>query len=73
MQGEEPPSVMLGDKETYAGTCGDIMKLGNRIRRIPCPEMKPQKWGKLSTNEYTWKGITLTDVIADKLKIESES
>jgi hypothetical protein len=47
--------VMLGDEETDTGTYGDIMKPRNKIQRSPCPEMKPQKWGKLPTNEYTKK------------------
>ena len=65
--------MMPGDEETDAGTCGDIMKPGNRIWRSPCPETKPHKWGKLPTNEYTEKGVTPVATIVDKLKIESES
>jgi hypothetical protein len=42
-KGRNLPSVMLGDKETYTGTCGDIMKPGNRIRHSLCPEKKPWK------------------------------
>ena len=54
-KGRNLPSVMLGDEETDTGTYGDIMKPRNKIQRSPCPEMKPQKWGKLPTNEYTKK------------------
>jgi hypothetical protein len=72
-KGRNLPSVMLGDEETDAETCGDIMKLGNGIRRSPCPGMKPQKWEKLPTNEYIEKDVTPAIVIADRLKIGSES
>jgi hypothetical protein len=50
MQGEEPPSVMLGDIEIDARTCGDNMKPGNGTRRSPCPETKPRRCEKLMTN-----------------------
>jgi hypothetical protein len=50
MQGRNLPSVMPSDGETDARMCGDIMKPGNGIRRIPCPETKPQKWEKRPTN-----------------------
>jgi hypothetical protein len=33
--------------------------------------MKPQKWEKLLTSEYTEKGGTLAAVIADKLRTEN--
>jgi hypothetical protein len=49
------------------------MKPGNRIRRSPYTETRPHKWEKLSTNEYTEKGVTLAIAIADKLKTGSES
>jgi hypothetical protein len=67
------PSVMPGDEETDAETCGDIMKLGNRIQRSPYPVMKPQKWEKLPMKEYTEKDITPAALIADRLRIGSES
>jgi hypothetical protein len=67
------PSVMPSDEETDVGTCGDTMKLGNMIWHSPCPRMMPQKWEKLPTNEYIEKDITPTVVIADRLKIGSES
>jgi hypothetical protein len=67
------PSVKRGDGGTDAGTCGDIMQPGNRIRRSPYTETRPHKWEKLSTNEYTEKGVTLAIAIADKLKTGSES
>jgi hypothetical protein len=35
--------------------------------------MKPQKWEKLSMNEYTEKDVNPTAVIADRLKRGSES
>jgi hypothetical protein len=72
-KGRNLPSVMPDDEETDAGTCGDIMKPGNRIRRNPCPGMKPRKWEKLPMNEYTEKDVTPAAVIADRLKIGSES
>jgi hypothetical protein len=72
-KGKNLPSVMLGDGETNAGTCGDIMKLGNEIRRSPSPETNPRRWEKLPTNECTEKGVTLAAVIVDRLKIGSES
>jgi hypothetical protein len=53
--------------------CGDIMNPGNRIQRSPCPGTKPRKWGKLPTNEYNEKDITPAAVIADRLRIGSES
>jgi hypothetical protein len=65
--------VMPGNGETNAGMCGDIMKPGNGIRRSSCLGMKPRKWEKLPTNEYTEKDVTPAAVIADRLKIESES
>jgi hypothetical protein len=52
--------VMPGDEETYAEMCGDIMKPGNGIWRSPCPGTKPQKWGKLPTNEYTERETQLS-------------
>ena len=64
---------MPGDEETDVGTCGDIMKPGNRIQCSPCPRTKPWKWEKLSTNEYTGKDVTPAAVIAVRLKIGSES
>ena len=73
MQGEHPPQRDAGDKETDVETCGDIMKSGNGIWRSPCPGTKPPKWGKLLTNEYTEKDVTPAAVIADRLRIESES
>ena len=64
---------MPDDEEIDAEMCGDFMKLGNEIRRSPCPGMKPQKWGKLMTNEYTEKDITPAAMITDRLRIGSES
>jgi hypothetical protein len=64
---------MPGDGETDAGTCGDIMRPGNGIRRSPCPEMKLRKLEKLSMNEYTKKGVTPAAAIVGRLKIGSES
>jgi hypothetical protein len=52
---------------------GDIMKLGSGTQRSLCPEMKFKKWEKLPMSECTEKGGILTGVIADKLRIESES
>jgi hypothetical protein len=72
-KGRNLPSVRRGDGETDTGTCSDITRLGNGIRHGPYPGMKPQKWEKLPTSEYTRKGRTLTVVIADKLRTESES
>jgi hypothetical protein len=72
-KGRNLPSVMPGDGETDVGTCDDIMKPRNGIRRSPCPETKLRRWEKLPTNEYTGKGVTPTAVIADRLKIGSES
>ena len=72
-KGMNLPSVMPDDKETNAEMCDDIMKLGNGIWRSPCPGTKPQKWGKLPTNEYTEKDATLAVTIADKLRSESAS
>jgi hypothetical protein len=67
------PSVKHDGGGIDVGTCSDIMKLGNRIRRSPYPETKPQRWEKLPTNECTKKGVTLAALIADKLKTGSES
>jgi hypothetical protein len=67
------PSMMPGDGETDAGMCGDIMKPRNGVRRCPCPRTKPQKWEKLSTDEYTEKDVSPTTMIAGRLKIGSES
>ena len=64
---------MLGDGEIDTRTCGDIMKPRNGIQRSPCPETKPRKWEKLSTNKCIEKGVTPTVAIADKLKIGSKS
>ena len=72
-KGKNLPSVMPGDGETDAGTCGNIMKLGNGIRHSPCPETKPQRWKKLRTNECTKKGVTPTAAIIIGLKNESEN
>jgi hypothetical protein len=72
-KGRNLPSVRHGDGGTDTGTCGDITRLGNGIRHSPYPGMKPQKWEKLPTNEYTEKGRTLAAVIADKLRIENGS
>jgi hypothetical protein len=49
------------------------MKPRNGIQHSPYPEMKPQKWEKLPTNECTKKGVTLAATITDKLKAGSES
>jgi hypothetical protein len=68
---DEP--TMQGDGGTDAGTYGDIMKLGNGIRRSPYLVTKLQKWEKLPTSEHTEKGRTLTVVIADKLRTENKS
>jgi hypothetical protein len=72
-KGRNLPSVMPDDKETDAETCGDTMKPGNGIRHNLFPGTKPQKREKLSTNEYTEKDVTPATVIADRLKIRSES
>jgi hypothetical protein len=72
-KGRNFPSVTPGDEEIDVGTCSDILKLGNRIWRSPCPRMKPRKWEKLPTNEYTEKNVTPAAVVADRLKIGSES
>jgi hypothetical protein len=42
-KGKNLPSMKHDDVGTDVGTCGDITKLGNRIRRSPCPVTKPQK------------------------------
>jgi hypothetical protein len=72
-KGKNLPSVKRGDGGTDAGTYDDITKLGNRIRRSPYPETKPQKWEKLSTSGHIEKGETLAVAIADKLRTENES
>jgi hypothetical protein len=72
-KGRNLPSVMPDDREIDVGTCGDIMKPGNGIRRSLCPGTKPRRWEKLLTNECTEKGVTPAAVIADRLKIGSES
>jgi hypothetical protein len=72
-KGKNLPSVKRDDRGTDTGTCRDIMRLGNRIRRSSYPGTKLQKWEKLSTSEYTKKDGTLANVIADKLKTESRS
>jgi hypothetical protein len=72
-KGRNLPNVMPDDGEIDAGTCSDILKPGNGIRRSPCPGTKPQRWEKLLTNECTDKGVTPTAAIADRLKIGSES
>jgi hypothetical protein len=72
-KGKNLPSVIPGDGETDAGMCGDIMKPQNGIRRSPCLGTKPQKWEKLPTDEYTEKDVSPAAMIADRLKIGSES
>jgi hypothetical protein len=72
-KGRNLTKVMPDDEETGAEMCGDIMKPGNGIRCSLCPRTKPQKWGKLPTNEYNEKDETSTAVIADRLWIGSES
>jgi hypothetical protein len=72
-KGRNLPRVTPSDEETNVGTCGDIMKPGNRIQRSPYLGMKLRKWEKLLTNEYTEKDITPTTVIADRFKIGNES
>jgi hypothetical protein len=72
-KGRNLPSVMPNDEETNAETCDDIMKPGNGIQHSPCPGTKPRKWEKLPTNEYTEKDVTPAVVIADRLRIGSES
>jgi hypothetical protein len=72
-KGRSLPSAKHDDGGTNAGTCGDIMKSGNGIRRGPYPETKPQRWEKLPMSECTKKGVTLAAAIADKLNTESES
>jgi hypothetical protein len=72
-KGRNLPSVMPDNEETNAETCDDIMKSGNGIQRSLCLGTKPRKREKLPTNEYTEKDVTLTAVIADRLRIESES
>jgi hypothetical protein len=62
-----------GDEGTDVGTCGNIMKLGNRIRCSRYPEAKPQRWEELPMNECTEKSVTLTAAITDRLKTGSES
>jgi hypothetical protein len=72
-RGKSLPSVKRSNGGTDAGTYGDIMKLGNWIRRSPYPETKPQRWEKLPMSEFTRKGVTLTAAIADKLRTVNES
>jgi hypothetical protein len=72
-KGKNLPSVKHNDGGTDAGTYGDIMKLGNRIRRSLYPETKPQRWERLPMSECTEKGVTLVTAIIDKLRTESES
>jgi hypothetical protein len=72
-RGKNHTSVKRGDGGTDAGTYSDILKLGNRIRRSPYPETKPQRWERLLMSECTKKGVNLTAAIADKLRTKSES
>jgi hypothetical protein len=72
-KGKNLPSVKRGNRGTDVGTYNDIMKLGNGIRRSPCPEMKPRRWERLLMSECTEKGVTLATAIADKLRTGSES
>ena len=65
--------MMPDDEEIEAEMYEDIMKLGNGIRCSPCLEMKPRRWEKHLTNEYTEKDATPATAIADRLRIESES
>jgi hypothetical protein len=72
-KGKNLPSVKHNDGGTDAGTCGNIMRLGNGIRHSSYPGMKPQKWEKLLAGVYTRKGKTLVAEIADKLRNENGS
>jgi hypothetical protein len=72
-KGRNLPIEKHDDEGTDVGTCGNIMKPGNGIRRSLYPETKPQRWEKLLTNECTKKGATLAAAITDKPKTGSES
>jgi hypothetical protein len=72
-QGKNLPSEKLGDEGTYAGTFGNITRLGSGTQHSPYPGMKSRKWEKLPTNRSLEKGGILTDVIASKLKTEIEN
>jgi hypothetical protein len=72
-KGKNLPSVKHDNEGTCVGTCGDIMKLGNGIRRSPYPKTKPQRWEKLPMSECNEKGVTLAAAIVDKLRTGSES
>jgi hypothetical protein len=73
MQGKNLPSVKHGDGGIDARTCGNITRLGNRIRHSLYPGTKPQKWEKLPTSKYTERSGTLATVIANKFRIENGS
>ena len=72
-KGRNLPIEKHDDEGTDVGTCGNIMKPGNGIRRSLYPETKPQRWEKLLTNEYTEKDVTPAALITDRLRIGSES
>jgi hypothetical protein len=67
------PSEKHGDEGTDARIFGDITRLGSGTQRSPYPKMKSRKWEKLLMSEYTEKSGILADVIADKLRTESEN
>jgi hypothetical protein len=65
--------VKHDDEGIDTGMFGDITRPRSRIQHSPYPEIKFQKWEKLLTSEYTEKGGILANVIADKLRTESEN
>jgi hypothetical protein len=71
--GKNLPSVMLGDGETDAETCGDIMKSENRTRHNPSLRTKPERWGRPLMKEHIENGATPIAVTAVKLRNASES
>jgi hypothetical protein len=49
---------MLGDGETSAEMCGDIMKPENGTWHNLSLGMKPQRWGRLLMKEHIENGAT---------------
>jgi hypothetical protein len=71
--GKNLPSATLGDGETEAETCGDIMKLENGIRLNPSHETKPQRWGRPLMKEHIENSATPIAVTVVKLRNASGS
>jgi hypothetical protein len=72
-RGKNLPSERLDDEGTDAGIFDDITKLGSGTQRSPYLEMMFRKWERPPTSAYTEKSGTLADVIADKLRTETEN